>query len=107
VRKRALVSWAKESFAITRGRACGLMMLERSSFYYRAHPRDNRALEVRLKELAAVRVRYGYRRLTILLRREGWGGECQAGLPHLSAGLLMCPPIGVRSGESVLPRGEV
>ncbi len=27
---------------------------------------------MRLKELAAVRVRYGYRRLTILLRREGW-----------------------------------
>lgn len=48
------------------------MLLQRSSFYYRAHPRDNRALEVRLKELAAVRVRYGYRRLTILLRREGW-----------------------------------
>jgi putative transposase len=48
------------------------MMLQRSSFYYRAHPRDNQALEVRLKELAAVRVRYGYRRLTILLRREAW-----------------------------------
>lgn len=48
------------------------MRLERSSYYYRAHPRDNRALLVRLKELAAVRVRYGYRRLTILLRREGW-----------------------------------
>jgi putative transposase len=46
--------------------------LERSSYYYRAHPRDNRALLIRLKELAAVRVRYGYRRLTILLRREGW-----------------------------------
>lgn len=27
---------------------------------------------MRLKELAAIRVRYGYRRLTILLRREGW-----------------------------------
>ena len=66
------MSWAQGSFAITRSRACGLMLLERSSFYYRAHPRDNRALEVRLKELAAVRVRYGYRRLTILLRREGW-----------------------------------
>ena len=48
------------------------MRLERSSYYYRAHPRDNRALLIRLKELAAVRVRYGYRRLTILLRREGW-----------------------------------
>ena len=26
----------------------------------------------RLKELAATHVRYGYRRLTVLLRREGW-----------------------------------
>jgi putative transposase len=30
------------------------------------------ALRIRLKDLAAVRVRYGYRRLHILLRREGW-----------------------------------
>ena len=27
---------------------------------------------MRLRELAAVRVRYGYRRLHVLLRREGW-----------------------------------
>ncbi|TAN36958.1 MAG: transposase [Verrucomicrobia bacterium] len=33
---------------------------------------------MRLKELAAVRVRYGYRRLAILLKREGWqvGKRC-------------------------------
>jgi putative transposase len=30
---------------------------------------------MRLKELAAARVRYGYRRLTILLRREGWSAN--------------------------------
>jgi putative transposase len=30
------------------------------------------ALRIRLKDLAAARVRYGYRRLHILLRREGW-----------------------------------
>ena len=30
------------------------------------------ALRLRLRELAGSRVRYGYRRLTILLRREGW-----------------------------------
>jgi putative transposase len=30
------------------------------------------ALRQRLRELAAVRVRFGYRRLTVLLRREGW-----------------------------------
>jgi putative transposase len=27
---------------------------------------------MRLRELAAVRVNYGYRRLLVLLRREGW-----------------------------------
>ena len=27
---------------------------------------------MRLRELAATRVRYGYRRLTVLLQREGW-----------------------------------
>jgi putative transposase len=30
------------------------------------------ALRVRLREMAATHVRYGYRRLTVLLRREGW-----------------------------------
>jgi putative transposase len=30
------------------------------------------ALRLRLRELAATHVRYGYRRLTLLLRREGW-----------------------------------
>jgi putative transposase len=33
-------------------------------------PQD--ALRRRLRELASVRVRFGYRRLTVLLRREGW-----------------------------------
>jgi len=37
------------------------------------HYRDPQdALRVRLRELAGSRVRYGYRRLTVLLRREGW-----------------------------------
>jgi putative transposase len=30
------------------------------------------ALRLHLRELAGSRVRYGYRRLTVLLRREGW-----------------------------------
>lgn len=48
------------------------MLLPRSVFYYRSHRRDYTALRRRLRELAGVRVRYGYRRLTVLLRREGW-----------------------------------
>ncbi len=48
------------------------MGIRRSTFYYRSHARDHGALKVRLKELALTRIRFGYIRLTVLLRREGW-----------------------------------
>ena len=53
-------------------RVCRVTGLARSSHRDRstADPQDE--LRLRLKELAAVRVRYGYRRLHVLLRREGW-----------------------------------
>jgi putative transposase len=52
--------------------ACRLLGLARSTHRYRAH-RDERqvALRARLKELAAQRMRFGYRRLTAMLVREG------------------------------------
>jgi putative transposase len=39
---------------------------------YESLKKDDRALRMRLKELAYSRPRYGYRRLTVLLQREGW-----------------------------------
>jgi putative transposase len=44
----------------------------RSSQRYRGRRDEQAALRMRMKELAAARVRYGYRRLHILLVREGW-----------------------------------
>ena len=43
--------------------------LRRSVYYYKGHPRDYAVLRRRLRELAGTRVRYGYRRLMVLLRR--------------------------------------
>src|SRR5262249_12771674 len=39
-------------------------------YHHRRDPQE--ALRMRLRDLAASRVRYGYRRLTVLLKREGW-----------------------------------
>jgi putative transposase len=39
---------------------------------YRSRRDPQHALRVRMRELAASRVRFGYRRLTVMLRREGW-----------------------------------
>jgi len=61
-----------EWFEVTQQRACGLLTLQRSSFYHLSRAKQYVALKMRLKELAMVRVRFGYPRLTVLLKREGW-----------------------------------
>ncbi len=51
--------------------ACRLLGVGRSTHRYRARQDSDAALRMRLKELAARRMRFGYRRLTALLMREG------------------------------------
>ena len=53
-------------------RACGLVRFNRSSWYYHPHPREDRDIRGRICELAQARPRFGYLRLQVLLRREGW-----------------------------------
>jgi putative transposase len=51
-------------------RACLLVGLSRETYRYISKDK-NEQLKQRLKELAAYRRRFGYRRLTVLLRKEG------------------------------------
>lgn len=53
-------------------RACGVLMTQRSSYHYRPRGDDQAELRQRIREIAEIRVRYGYRRIHVLLRREGW-----------------------------------
>ena len=46
--------------------------MNRSSYYYRPKKDSQEALRKRIKEISQTRVRYGYRRIYVLLRREGW-----------------------------------
>jgi putative transposase len=48
------------------------MTINRATMNHRSRRDPQTALKMRLRELAASRVRFGYRRLTVLLRREGW-----------------------------------
>src|SRR5512146_836597 len=61
-----------DRYRIARRRACRLALLSHSTFYYRAHGRDDTPIRIRLRELAQARPRWGHMRLHILLRREGW-----------------------------------
>jgi putative transposase len=69
--KRQAVDMLKErGLGVTR--ACGLVGISRSLNRYRSRRPDCTALRDRIEQLAAVKRRYGYRRIHILLRREGW-----------------------------------
>ena len=46
--------------------------MSRASMRYKSRADEQIPLWIRLKDLAAVRVRWGYRRLHVLLEREGW-----------------------------------
>jgi putative transposase len=72
-RKRDAVAVLQASYRIATRRACRLVGHHRSTQRYKSTgTRDATALRARMKELAAARPRYGYRRIHTLLKREGW-----------------------------------
>jgi putative transposase len=44
----------------------------RASWYRRSRAKDQSALRIRIRDLAHARPRFGYQRIWVLLRREGW-----------------------------------
>ena len=72
-RARDLVEYLRTSYRISIRCACGALRFDRSTYHYRHRRPEQASLRKRIHELAESRVRYGYRRIHILLRREGWG----------------------------------
>jgi putative transposase len=68
--RREVVSFFK-SRGHSERRACMMANLRRSTCQYKHRRPDGAELLVRLRELASERPRFGYRRLHVLLRREG------------------------------------
>src|SRR5437879_218385 len=71
-RRRQLALWIHEQFQMSKKRSCRLALLQRATFYYRSRAKDQSVLRMRIRELAHSRPRFGYERIHILLRREGW-----------------------------------
>lgn len=69
--KREAVAHLRNRFEMSERRACAVIAADRAMIRYRSIRPDDRALRARLRSLAQERRRFGYRRLFILLRREG------------------------------------
>ena len=70
--KREAAKFAQKTFAVSLRRACGLMQIGMSSYYYRGQAKPDDELREALKRVAAKRRRWGYRMITEVLRREGF-----------------------------------
>ena len=69
--RREAVAYLRAEHAVSERRACLVVAAERATIRYRHRRGDDAEVRTKLRELAAERRRFGYRRLHVLLRREG------------------------------------
>ena len=65
------MSWAIQEKSYSQRKACALVGLEPKTFRYISTRPDDEPIRCRLRDLASQRRRFGYRRLGLLLGREG------------------------------------
>ncbi len=68
-RKRELVAEICAEWNVSIRRACRVLEFDTSTYHYKSRRPDQAGLTAR------TRIRYGYRRVHVLLQREGWTGN--------------------------------
>ena len=69
--RREAVAHLRAAHGVSQRRACTVLAVDRSSVRYRPRAPEDPAVRARMRELAAERRRFGYRRLHWLIGREG------------------------------------
>lgn len=82
-RKRELAAQLCGEWDVSIRRACRVLEFETLTYHYKARRRDQAGIEARIKDICATWVRYGYRRVHALLRREGLGDQPEANAQDL------------------------
>jgi putative transposase len=66
------VDWLTRCFKVSLRRACRTIRYRLAGYLYRSKKPEQAVLRHRIRQLASEKPRYGYRRIHILLKREGW-----------------------------------
>ena len=69
--KRKAVARACEEHGVSQRRACAILSIDRSSVRYQSISSDDTDLREAMKTVAAERRRFGYRRIHVMLERQG------------------------------------
>jgi len=66
------VDQLRSDWNVSARRACSTLQIARSLYIYKSRCNDQADLKVKISDICETRVRYGYRRVHIRLKREGW-----------------------------------
>jgi putative transposase len=69
---REAARYLMEEHRVSGRKACGALGMSRSVLYYEAAGRDDAGLRAAIRSVAEKRRRWGYRRIVVRLKREGW-----------------------------------
>ena len=67
-----MVDRLMSSYGASERHACRVLCVTRGTYRYRSCLDPRTELRMRIREIALARVRYGYRKIRVLLNREGW-----------------------------------
>jgi putative transposase len=67
-----VAKYLRGGYGVSERRACRVTKLQRGTYRYESYKDPQAELRMRMREIAAVRVRYGCRKILVLLQREGW-----------------------------------
>jgi putative transposase len=67
-----MVDHLRAKYRASERHACRVLLMVRGTYRYQCHPEPWTELRMRIREIAQSRVRYGYRKIRVLLNREGW-----------------------------------
>src|SRR5664280_3611068 len=71
-RRGPIVEHLESRYQVSERHACRVLCVARATYRYRSHCDPRTELRMRIREIAQSRVRYGYRKIRVLLNREGW-----------------------------------
>ena len=67
-----MVEHLRDQYRVSERHACRVLLMVRGTYRYQSHQEPWTELRMRIREIAQSRVRYGYRKIRVLLNREGW-----------------------------------
>jgi len=70
--KRDAVTHLQTAHGVSERRACAALNVDRSSVHYKPTRPEDTELREAMKKVASERRRFGYRRIHVMLERQGW-----------------------------------